>query len=113
MQICVHAMKAHSYWATNFTYRDVLAFSKNPDLNDHDLKNFPDNGPLFNILFLFVSFLSEYVVNIWTFSYFLFAPTLTYEPSYPRTERINWKNVAEYLVMFLLTALTTYIMRTL
>lgn len=43
MQICVHAMKAHSYWATNFTYRDVLAYSKKPDLNDHDLKNFPDN----------------------------------------------------------------------
>jgi hypothetical protein len=46
MQICVHAMKAHSYWATNFTYRDVLAFAKNPDMDDHDLKHFPGNGPI-------------------------------------------------------------------
>jgi diacylglycerol O-acyltransferase-1 len=91
MQICVHAMKAHSYWATNFTYRDVLAFSKNPDLNDHDLKHFPDNA------------------NLKTFSYFLFAPTLTYEPSYPRTTRINWVLAAQYLAMFLLACLATYI----
>jgi len=91
MQICVHAMKAHSYWATNFTYLDALGFEKNPDMSDEDLKNFPDN------------------MNIGTFTYFLHAPTLTYEPSYPRTERINWRSAFGYTAMFLLTNFSIYV----
>ncbi|XP_053597938.1 sterol O-acyltransferase 1 isoform X1 [Microplitis demolitor] len=32
------------------------------------------------------------------FSYFMFAPTLIYQDSYPRTEKIRWRVIAKYLL---------------
>jgi len=52
------------------------------------------------------------VVKIATYSYFLFAPTLTFETEFPRTPKMSWKRVIEYAIMFLLAALAIYIVCT-
>jgi sterol O-acyltransferase len=42
------------------------------------------------------------------FLYFIFAPTLIYRDSYPRTSSIRWKYVIEQLAQFVAAALFSY-----
>jgi len=42
------------------------------------------------------------------FLYFIFAPTLIYRDSYPRTASVRWKYVIEQLAQFVAAALFSY-----
>eukprot|EP01132_Coremiostelium_polycephalum_P006757 gene6757-8380_t len=71
LQLCVYSLKNHSYWHTNYflTKGVTKANSKNSPITRRDLT--PND-------------------KIRDFIYFIFAPTLVFETSFPKTRSIRW-----------------------
>eukprot|EP01128_Nolandella_sp_AFSM9_P012521 TRINITY_DN9360_c0_g1_i1.p1 TRINITY_DN9360_c0_g1~~TRINITY_DN9360_c0_g1_i1.p1 ORF type:complete len:462 (-),score=39.58 TRINITY_DN9360_c0_g1_i1:19-1350(-) len=86
MQVCVYAMKVHSYWSTNWTLLEFVAAEESTET--------------------FESFSSQLTPN--KFAYFMFAPTLVYEREYPMLTRIDWVKFAQLTFVFALVCLADY-----
>ncbi|EFA80377.1 membrane bound O-acyl transferase family protein [Heterostelium album PN500] len=91
LQLCVYTMKNHSYWYTNFSLKrgSVKASKNNSPITRRDL--IPN-------------------VSLKHFSFFLVAPTLVYEPYFPRTPSIRWTYVLKETLAFIGTFTVFYLM---
>uniref|UniRef100_A0A7S3CW48 O-acyltransferase n=1 Tax=Palpitomonas bilix TaxID=652834 RepID=A0A7S3CW48_9EUKA len=81
----VYVLKLHSYFATNLYFNRVIKVQqkRNPSFSTSNPSAFPNS------------------VTIGNFLYFLAAPTLVYETSYPRTQSIRWIYVLKKLGLML------------
>jgi hypothetical protein len=55
------------------------------------------------------NFLNSYLVPLKQFLYFLVAPTLIFEPFYPRTKRINWGYLVSLAIQTISTTFVVYL----
>eukprot|EP00743_Colponemidia_sp_Colp-15_P001405 GILK01001541.1.p1 GENE.GILK01001541.1~~GILK01001541.1.p1 ORF type:complete len:470 (-),score=70.38 GILK01001541.1:121-1467(-) len=98
VQSIVHFMKMHSYTMTN---RDLAIAAREKKKNDAETKEEEEHA---------VTYPEN--VNVQDFAYYMVAPTLVYEPHFPRTERFRIGYFMEKSIAMLGCVLVLYFVST-